>query len=1030
MANNYYQQPQFYQPQNIYQQLGAPQPQQQGGPQIQQRLALVQTQHQQQNPSLVQQQLQKLQQQPAQSVYAFQQQTARPGQLQIQQRPQTVHPIGHQLVQYQAQPPAPQQAQAPTARYTYPDRVQQTPFASWVGPQQPGAIPPPQSQRRPLPQPRPGSTSPTRSRPLPAPTPGPSSRNSDASIANKLPTWSQPPSPTKSSTSSLESPKRGRASPPKFSVAPISISNFGTSNYSSPSSPSSVSSLSADSFSASPVRISPVRAAADPTSINSRAESQTGTGTFASSSLSRLKSEFSGIEPRTVPKALIPGGKVPPAWKRTLPDVLPPLLPTPPPNSVEQQADLYHQQQQPPDSPRRSQHKKIELFGQQPAQPQPQRQTQHPTQVALPPPIPSHSKPKPKHTSTVTRLQWTRQTDQTVGEKEADESEEDEDDGDEEEHEEGDDEQYSSDSEAESISSNGKAPPSPNYGILDLPSRKLASTAFPHPGSMPQPPAMVGSGGPRSITSSSASGSGFGSRSGFQTGWSKQEVNTQSMTMRLAASGSDSGSESAISLPRPPMIGMGGSNHSTPTKRSHNVNLDDTPPRRSTFISKGTQRTGSSSAQSSPSHVPQTPGKRALPMPDGQSQTTPTQSSQRRPQSQILNSTTPRQRPPAMSTRPQSQVYQMPLKQVDGSGNGSQGLQRSRSFGRGRELPKTPGKVQQQQSREPRPQPQQPQHPQRSQSQPRSRQEFSPTVSNISIESPAPRGGRDRRADIERMESESDGESERGHEKGTVVHSPVPVPLINIHPEGEEEEAPRINTQCAGFPQTNVHRVPQISVQEVPQINVQGVPQINVQEVPQINIQGVPQINVQDVPRFNVSDVPQINARDIGQKPQQGSKVKVYEVPGISVSGPGGGPEPMYSSSSGSGSQVVTHRGGLRCGGCGEGIVGRIVNAMKQRWHPGCFRCTVCGELLEHVSSYEWEGKAYCHLDYHENFAPKCYSCKTPIYEERFISLDDPALGKRAYHEQHFFCAECGDPFLAPSIDHPSIRTGAFFLFQ
>lgn len=29
--------------------------------------------------------------------------------------------------------------------------------------------------------------------------------------------------------------------------------------------------------------------------------------------------------------------------------------------------------------------------------------------------------------------------------------------------------------------------------------------------------------------------------------------------------------------------------------------------------------------------------------------------------------------------------------------------------------------------------------------------------------------------------------------------------------------------------------------------------------------------------------------------------------------------------------------------------------------------------------------------------------------------MDDPALGKRTYHEQHFFCAECGDPFLAPS---------------
>lgn len=106
---------------------------------------------------------------------------------------------------------------------------------------------------------------------------------------------------------------------------------------------------------------------------------------------------------------------------------------------------------------------------------------------------------------------------------------------------------------------------------------------------------------------------------------------------------------------------------------------------------------------------------------------------------------------------------------------------------------------------------------------------------------------------------------------------------------------------------------------------------------------------------------------------------------------------------------------GLSCAGCGGPIIGRIVSAMEQRWHPGCFRCSACNELLEHVSSFEHEGKPYCHLDYHENFAPRCYHCKTAIIDERFITLDDEALGKRTYHEQHFFCAECGDPFLPPS---------------
>ncbi|KAI9509051.1 hypothetical protein F5148DRAFT_1148601 [Russula earlei] len=122
--------------------------------------------------------------------------------------------------------------------------------------------------------------------------------------------------------------------------------------------------------------------------------------------------------------------------------------------------------------------------------------------------------------------------------------------------------------------------------------------------------------------------------------------------------------------------------------------------------------------------------------------------------------------------------------------------------------------------------------------------------------------------------------------------------------------------------------------------------------------------------------------------------------------------------------------GGLACGGCGGPIVGRIVSAMGVRWHPGCFRCSDCSDLLEYVSSYERDGKPYCHFDYHERFAPRCYHCKTPIVDERFITLDDPELGKRTYHEQHFFCSECGDPFLAPSIDRQNAQGGGGVTFK
>ena len=131
----------------------------------------------------------------------------------------------------------------------------------------------------------------------------------------------------------------------------------------------------------------------------------------------------------------------------------------------------------------------------------------------------------------------------------------------------------------------------------------------------------------------------------------------------------------------------------------------------------------------------------------------------------------------------------------------------------------------------------------------------------------------------------------------------------------------------------------------------------------------------------------------------------VVDVPGISFSGPedGGGPSisvsaapddnpqprpksqpapkvstPQHRARSvpafatvGGNTAATRNQRGLSCGGCGGSIMGRIVNAMGARWHPECFRCTTCDTLLEHVSSYEHDGKPYCHLDYHEVRKPR-----------------------------------------------------------
>lgn len=136
------------------------------------------------------------------------------------------------------------------------------------------------------------------------------------------------------------------------------------------------------------------------------------------------------------------------------------------------------------------------------------------------------------------------------------------------------------------------------------------------------------------------------------------------------------------------------------------------------------------------------------------------------------------------------------------------------------------------------------------------------------------------------------------------------------------------------------------------------------------------------------------------------------------------------------------HRSTTLCHECGFSIEGRFVSlaGLTERFHPQCFSCFACGTGLEALEiSPEPEAhrqnrldrirrrengemldeapgetvaedgderlRFYCHLDWHELFAPRCKHCKTPILGEHVV-----ALGEH-WHYGHFFCAECGDPF-------------------
>ncbi|TEB34157.1 hypothetical protein FA13DRAFT_1729645 [Coprinellus micaceus] len=282
--------------------------------------------------------------------------------------------------------------------------------------------------------------------------------------------------------------------------------------------------------------------------------------------------------------------------------------------------------------------------------------------------------------------------------------------------------------------------------------------------------------------------------------------------------------------------------------------------------------------------------------------------------------------------------------------------------------------------------------------------------------------------------------------------SPQNVPSINLHHTGQQQfqgQPPSINVQHTGNhqnqqPYQNQPNAPLINVGSPPESTASS-PRIAVHHTGRTDMtngthQMIPIINFDTMPSSPPANpgMPSINTSEEAPSPTNGNgrpPPQIFEVPGISVSGQfddgssNGAPQISVSASGDNGhnhnhnhgpqSHQHPHPHQPQQARFGP-IVGRIVSAMGVRWHPNCFKCSVCSELLEHVSSYEHDGRPYCHLDYHENFAPRCYSCKTPIIEEQFISLDDPALGKRTYHMEHFFCAECGDPFLTPSMSNTS----------
>uniref|UniRef100_A0A8C8RMJ1 Prickle planar cell polarity protein 3 n=1 Tax=Pelusios castaneus TaxID=367368 RepID=A0A8C8RMJ1_9SAUR len=99
---------------------------------------------------------------------------------------------------------------------------------------------------------------------------------------------------------------------------------------------------------------------------------------------------------------------------------------------------------------------------------------------------------------------------------------------------------------------------------------------------------------------------------------------------------------------------------------------------------------------------------------------------------------------------------------------------------------------------------------------------------------------------------------------------------------------------------------------------------------------------------------------------------------------------------------------GAICEQCGKQIRGGDIAVFASRaghgacWHPQCFQCTTCRELLVDLIYFYQEGKIYCGRHHAERLKPRCEACDEIIFADECTEAEG-----RHWHMRHFCCFEC-----------------------
>ncbi|XP_045764707.1 testin isoform X2 [Maniola jurtina] len=104
------------------------------------------------------------------------------------------------------------------------------------------------------------------------------------------------------------------------------------------------------------------------------------------------------------------------------------------------------------------------------------------------------------------------------------------------------------------------------------------------------------------------------------------------------------------------------------------------------------------------------------------------------------------------------------------------------------------------------------------------------------------------------------------------------------------------------------------------------------------------------------------------------------------------------------------HGPSLDCMGCNKVIRNGNIAIQAPRiseeafYHPACFTCSECDELLVELAYCALDGRLYCVRHYGERLKPRCHSCDELIFSGEYTK----AMNKD-WHSGHFCCWQCDE---------------------